>query len=407
MIKTDFNLSLTELTEASRADNSLTEILRAANVNPENYYLCSTGYLFREGELPEVMDCDAAFGNTLVMGGDALKGYPSEGVYSFKRNPTFKYVRYMVGQGQMRDFVECLLFPKTAKDRAAFIDYLIKEIADLEHQSRHSSHKERAYNERLFLPKETSDSLFGNIKLWMESRAFYVEHKIPWKLGILLYGPPGNGKTLFIKAISEYFDLEVNNLGDYVQFGKLYIPEMETSGKGGWAFNRYDCYKSVYKKDVRPRIYYLEDIDKQIPTGENDIPSLSVNELLQTLDGVKEINNVIVIATTNYVESLIKAIVARPGRFDIVQEIGLPEVDQIKALMDYYKFTTDNDTELVRSLKGNSMAFVENFIRACIMTYKKTEFKYAEVESILQRMKDHAKMEGRINKMYVARGKEL
>jgi len=303
--------------------------------------------------------------------------------------------------------VQCILFPKNTKDWGTFVDYLVKEVADFEHKTRHFSHKGRAYSERLFLPEKIKNSLFGNIKLWMESRAFYIEHKIPWKLGILLYGPPGNGKTLFIKGISEYFDLQVENMRDYVRFGRLQLPEMETSGKGGWHLDRYDCYETVYKEDARPRIYYLEDIDKQIPTGGQDIPSIPINELLQALDGIKEINNIIVIATTNYVESLIKAIVARPGRFDIVQEIGLPDTDQIRSLMGYYNFKTDNDNELVRRLKGNSMAFVENFIRACIMEHKKSEFKYAEVEPILRRMHDHAKMEDRINKMYVARGKEL
>jgi len=393
------------LQDKERPDSRLADLLRSCKVDLKDYYPCRVN-LFHPDEIGEVANHIASFGNELmVKGKDRIQGCPTEGVFAFKRNSAFKYVQYVVPEGFQKTVLEYVLIPTSEKNKDAFVEYLVKEVAEFEHNRRKSKSKERDYSGRLFLSPSVKETLINHVELFLEGRDFYIKHRLPWKLGILLYGPPGNGKSLFIKAVSEYFDLELRDLSRQIHMGRIYLEEAEKSEYGGSNFlGRYECYTMVYN-DPKPRIYYFEDIDKRVPSGSGDIPDLPVNELLQTLDGVVEIENVIMIATTNHMQNLIRAIVARPGRFDVVQEIGMPEESQIKAMLDYYEFKVDDDAVLLKELSGNSMAFVENFVKLCIMTYKKTEFKMSEIKEILAKIRDHAKLEEQTRKSYEGWGK--
>ena len=393
----DIELLLHEnlLQEPSRADYHLREVLRTAGVEAKDYHICEVD-LFMADELVKVMEPAGSFKNALSFGaGQSLRGFPTEGVFAFKRNPEFKYVCYGTGQGQFRGWLEFVLIPTASKQKEEFVEYLVNEVADLEQECRQRHGAKKGYMDRLFLDPKVKNSVTSQLEIFLENREFYTQHNLPYKLGILLYGPPGNGKTLLIKAVGDHFGLPLTDLASRVMFGKLYLEEKEESGSShGRSISRYECHRMVYP-DSRPRIYYFEDIDKKLATGK-DIPTLPANELLQVLDGVDEINNVIVIATTNHIHDLVDAIIARPGRFDVVQEIGLPGKEQRKQMFDHYRFTVNETEKLLGILQGKSMAFVENFIRTCILVYKKTAFRMVEIKDILESIESHAKLEAEI-----------
>ena len=399
MIEVELKLEKTSADYCLRCDYHLNDILEKAGITRETHYLCRTEFFIYPSEVYDLLIPEMIFDNTFY--GDlrpkTILAFPGEGLFSFKKFRDFKYLRFHVDTVDRAVNFRYILFPVSSKKKEEFVKWLAEELARLEHKRRQYGEKTKYYLDRLFLKNNVKEWIIERINLFLENREFYIEHKLPWKLGILLYGPPGNGKTLLIKALSEYFGLRAVDLTDKISNGKIQVAEKESSDEPHAEYagpGRYDCYRMVYSKPT-PKIYYIEDLDKKVFSKVgSDIPLLPVGELLQTLDGVDEINNVIIIATTNYVKDLVEAITARPGRFDVVLEIANPDEDQVRQLFDYYNFKfADFDSLIQKDLKGYSMSFVESFVKDCILRYKKLEFQnYDEIREVLSDIHRHIKL---------------
>lgn len=156
---------------------------------------------------------------------------------------------------------------------------------------------------------DNKDDLIKHIEDWKMKEAMYDKYNIPHKLCILSYGEPGTGKTTIAKAVATQlgYDLVLVN-----------INTMGTSGGVNLTEDR--------------KVYLFEDIDCLV--GNRETGNMSEKEreklgdLLQIIDGVKTTNHSVYIATTNYINSLDKAL-KRDGRFDI--KIELPNLDYEKA----------------------------------------------------------------------------
>ena len=135
--------------------------------------------------------------------------------------------------------------------------------------------------------------------------------------GILLSGPPGTGKTLICKWLAS-----MCNITTIVISAELVA-------------QRYDV-KQAYQlaRRLSPAIIIIEDIDAAgaLDRAIGDHPILG--EFLQCLDGMSSNDGIITIATTNHSEKLDPAIIDRPGRFDRIVEVGLPDLTQRKAIFD-------------------------------------------------------------------------
>lgn len=127
------------------------------------------------------------------------------------------------------------------------------------------------------------------------SMEIYARHGIPWKRGVILHGPPGNGKTQTIQAL-------VNQL----KLPTIYVRSLHAR----WD-SPEDCIRHIYRRarQASPAIVVLEDIDSLITPGNR---SYFLNEL----DGFRKLNGLMTIATTNHLENLDVAIRDRPSRFD-------------------------------------------------------------------------------------------
>lgn len=155
----------------------------------------------------------------------------------------------------------------------------------------------------LVLPEELKRGIADDFTRFLSSRSLYEKYGIPWKRGVMLTGPPGNGKTHTVKAI-------VNHLG----LPCLYVKSFD-SGCGVETGIRRVFTRA---RQQQPCLIVMEDIDSLIPKNAR---SFFLNEM----DGFAQNTGVIVLATTNYPERLDPAIIDRPSRFDRKYHFALPQ----------------------------------------------------------------------------------
>ncbi len=200
------------------------------------------------------------------------------------------------------------------------------------------------------LDQELLDNLSHDTKTFFskESEDFFAgknpaKKVLPYKRGILMYGPPGNGKTTFIKYFAE----------NHVEDGYAVLCESQdfcgTMGK---------FLKQVLGRHTK-KVIIFEDVD----AIAHDYCRRS--EFLNFLDGVNTVHKTLFIATTNYPQHLDDALIKRPSRFDQKYYIGFPDVEmRSKFLKVFFPDVSDADiTVAIQETEGFSGAsFKELFI---------------------------------------------
>jgi transitional endoplasmic reticulum ATPase len=136
--------------------------------------------------------------------------------------------------------------------------------------------------------------------------------------GVLLYGPPGCGKTLLAKALANETD---------ASFYSINGPEIMSKYYGETEAKLREIFKEAKKN--APSIIFIDELDSIAPKrseafGEAEVRVVA--QLLTLMDGLKDRGDVIVIGATNRVEDVDPAL-RRPGRFDRELEIGVPNED--------------------------------------------------------------------------------
>jgi SpoVK/Ycf46/Vps4 family AAA+-type ATPase len=172
-------------------------------------------------------------------------------------------------------------------------------------------------DELFFLPSPEIEEVIDDIKKFWKKIETFKSYKFAHKRGILLYGEPGCGKSsiiqLCMKHIVEDMDGIVINIKD----------EDDVDNYLSFIHN----FRKV--EPDRPLIIIMEDLDSIV--GED---RYSTSRVLNVLDGIKQIENVVYIATTNYPEKLEERITDRPSRFDRRYEVQLPDAEM---RMAYFK----------------------------------------------------------------------
>ena len=136
--------------------------------------------------------------------------------------------------------------------------------------------------------------------------------------GILLYGPPGCGKTLIAKVLASESEANMFSING---------PEIMNKYYGETEARLRDIFKEA--KDNSPSIIFIDEIDAIAPKREEaygDVEKRVVAQLLALMDGLTDRGNVIVLGATNRPDSVDPAL-RRPGRFDREVEISVPNVD--------------------------------------------------------------------------------
>ena len=149
---------------------------------------------------------------------------------------------------------------------------------------------------------------------------FRQAHTQPPK-GILLYGPPGCGKTLLAKAVASQAS---------ANFISIKGPQLLSK----WVGESEKGVREIFKKarQASPCIVFLDEIDAMAPArgagGDAHVSERVVSQLLTEMDGIEELRGVVVLAATNR-QDIIDPALLRPGRFDLKLELGAPgDVDR-------------------------------------------------------------------------------
>ena len=173
----------------------------------------------------------------------------------------------------------------------------------------------------------------------------FAEHHLEPPKGVLLYGPPGCGKTLIAKAVAK-------SLADKVRerTGRDDARSYFLNVKGPELLNKYvgeterqirEIFQRAKERSEEglPVIVFFDEMDSIFRTRgsgiSSDVESTIVPQLLSELDGVETLKNVIVIGASNR-EDLIDPAILRPGRLDVKIKIERPDELQAKEIMSKY-----------------------------------------------------------------------
>jgi proteasome-associated ATPase len=197
-------------------------------------------------------------------------------------------------------------------------------------------------------------------------RELYAEHKLPAPKGILLYGPPGCGKTLIAKAVANSLAKKVaevtGNTNARSYFLNIKGPELLNKYVGETERQIRLVFQRAREKSEEgvPVIVFFDEMDSLFRTRgtgiSSDMESTIVPQLLAEIDGVETLKDVIVIGASNR-EDLIDPAILRPGRLDVKIRIERP--NEVAAAQIFSRYLTPDlplDAEEVRTLGGGDPA---------------------------------------------------
>ena len=204
----------------------------------------------------------------------------------------------------------------------------------------------------------------------------FREFELPPPKGILLYGPPGCGKTMIAKAVANSLAQKVSaQRGDSADqkvrsyFFNIKGPELLNKYVGETERQIRLVFQRAREKSEEgwPVIVFFDEMESLFRTRgtgiSSDVESTIVPQLLAEIDGVEKLNNVIVIGASNR-EDLIDPAILRPGRLDVKIKIERPDAEAAQAIFSRY-MTSDLPIaeDVVESLGGGDP---EKAVRAMI-----------------------------------------
>ncbi|MDX2009198.1 MAG: ATP-binding protein [Myxococcaceae bacterium] len=183
----------------------------------------------------------------------------------------------------------------------------------------------------LVLPGDLAAEVRGDAQRFFARRAFFEQHRLPWKRGVLFIGPPGNGKSHAVRAL-------VNELDR---------PTLVVRGFEGRNESAAGGIKKVFDRARHnaPTVIVLEDLDCLVDDRTR-------SHLLNELDGFALNTGLFVIATTNHPEKIDRSLLDRPSRFDRKFHFPLPDAATRRAFLT----RLDSESTVGLRLSGEGLA---------------------------------------------------
>lgn len=179
---------------------------------------------------------------------------------------------------------------------------------------------QKASWDAVILDPDMKKGIRNDINRFFDSQATYKKLGVPWKRGIILHGPPGNGKTISLKAaMNELYkrDFEVPT---------LYVKSLASFGGPEYSLNQ------IFSKAraTAPCLLVFEDLDTLISP---DVRSFFLNEV----DGLSENDGLLMVGSTNHLERLDPGISKRPSRFDRKYLFPNPNFDERVLYAEFWR----------------------------------------------------------------------
>lgn len=234
----------------------------------------------------------------------------------------------------------------------------------------------------LELPMKETEEIMEDIKLFWNREEMFKKYGYTHKRGILLYGPPGNGKSYLIQVLSRHLIKKMKgiviNLKDHDSV-QLFL---EFAGP---------IIRTI--EPTTPIIVIMEDIDNIL-----DYSNSILTKILNMLDGLKQINKVVYVATTNYPERLQERVSSRPSRFDRRYKISSPNAK----VREYYIRNVLSDEDLnrinikqwIQETKDLSIAHIKELIISVILLNKPFDVALEEMKNMTKKISQNHSSKG-------------
>jgi proteasome-associated ATPase len=216
----------------------------------------------------------------------------------------------------------------------------------------------------------------------------YREHGLKAPKGILLYGPPGCGKTLIAKAVANSLAARAAERSGNVDLKSYFLnikgPELLDKYVGETERHIRLIFSRAREKasDGSPVVVFFDEMDSLFRTRgtgiSTDVETTIVPQLLSEIDGVERLDNVIVIGASNR-EDMIDPAILRPGRLDVKVKIQRPDAEAAADIFNKY-ITTDlpfHESDLAEhdgDVQATVDAMVQRTVEAMYSTEKSNEY---------------------------------
>jgi SpoVK/Ycf46/Vps4 family AAA+-type ATPase len=222
------------------------------------------------------------------------------------------------------------------------------------------------------LPNEATDTILNDINKFWTLRETYDKYERVYKRNYLIYSAPGTGKTSLINIMCQ--DLIDKYNGIVFSIGSEYELELFI-----------DAIKKVRTIEPDTKIItIIEDIDNFCAFKNGSLNTL----LLNILDGNYKTDNLVIIATTNYIEKLEERYVNRPSRFDRVIEFPLPNDESRKIFIEKTVSPDDigriNIDKWVKRTKGFSIDHINELILLYFVFGHDEEESFKTIENMIK-----------------------
>ncbi len=222
------------------------------------------------------------------------------------------------------------------------------------------------------------------VELPYRHKDLFNEYGLVPPKGILLYGPPGCGKTLIAKAVANSLAIAVSERMGRPEARSYFLNVKGPELLNKWVGETERQIRLIFQRakeksdEGLPVIVFFDEMDSLFRTRgsgiSSDVESTIVPQLLSELDGVESLKNVIVIGASNR-EDLIDPAVLRPGRLDVKIKINRPDREAAKEIFHIYLDSdVPLDPEEVAAAGGDQKAMLDAAIEATVAEmYAETE----------------------------------
>jgi hypothetical protein len=217
----------------------------------------------------------------------------------------------------------------------------------------------------LILHESVCSLLKRDFESFWGRESFFRERHLPFRRGYLLHGPPGNGKSTAIRAMMTSRGLSAFTMG-------LFMAHLTDA-------DLQELFEEALSQ--RPAIVIFEDLDRAFPrNGESQCP-ISLQSLLNSLDGVATGEGLVVVATANEPAALDPAILRRPGRFDRVVRFANPNRHLRERFFLKMKLNIDRQALSASAAASKGFSFAQ-LREAVVLSAQFADERTAEIEAI-------------------------